>query len=45
MLKIARFTQTENFVGNNHIITASRIQTISTRVTMNELSTKNGLRP
>ena len=45
MLKITRFTQTENFVGNNHIITASRIQKISTRVTMNELSTKNGLRP
>ena len=34
--KIARFTT------NNQIITASHIQKISTRVTMNELSINNG---
>ena len=42
--KITRFTQTVNSVGNNHIITVSRIQKISTRVTMNKLWTNNGLR-
>ena len=41
--KITIFTQAVNFVGNNQIITASCIQKISTCVTMNELSTNNGL--
>ena len=41
--KITRFNSTVNFVENNQIITASCIQKFSTRVTMNELSTNNGL--
>ena len=41
--KITRFTQTVNFAGNNQILIASCIQKIGTCVTMNELSTNNGL--
>ena len=43
MLNANRFTSRVNFVGNNEIITASRIQKFSTGVTMSELSTNNGL--
>ena len=42
--KITRFTQTVHFVGKNQIITTSRIQKISSRVTMNKLSTNDGLK-
>ena len=43
MLNANRFTSRVNFVENNEIITASRIQKFSTGVTMSELSTNNGL--
>ena len=41
--KITIFTQTIDFVANDQIITASRIQKDSTRVTMNKLSTSNSI--
>ena len=45
MIKLVqfKFNSTVNFVKNNEIITASRIQKFSTHVTMNELLTNNGL--
>ena len=41
--KIRTFTSRVNFVDNNEIIIASRIQKFSARITMNELSINNGL--
>ena len=41
--KIRTFTSRVNFLENNKIITACGIKKLSTRVTMNEVSTNNGL--
>ena len=43
--EIKKFPLRVNFVENNEIVTASHIQKFSTHMTMNELSTNNGLRP
>ena len=40
---IRRFNSTVNFVGNNQIIPHPAFRNFSTHVTMNEISTNNGL--
>ena len=43
-MQFRRFKSTVNFVGNNQITTASRIQKLSTRMTMNEFAKSRAMR-